>query len=100
MTFTVSGLDLHIKTHHPGCPRKAREALIAKIIVRDWRNLTMGNAVGITMENYLRHEISGYDNLLRLGVGRDEARRLIRPQVNAILQLWRNPSAPELTQPH
>jgi|GEM_PF-3304068 len=94
--FDPNELGMHLKAHHPGCPKRVRKKLISNIIERPWVGISLGGAVGITIENYLRHNISGYDNLLRLGIDRKYARKLIRPQIDAILALWRNPPTPNL----
>ena len=87
--FSASDLGQHIRQHHPNCPKTVRKALIRRIVAKPWVNANMGTAVGITIENYLRHEVSGYDNLLRLGIERDQARTLIRPQIDLILAIWK-----------
>ena len=37
----------------------------------------------------IRHEDTGYDELLMSGVGREEARAIVRDDVDAVLARWR-----------
>lgn len=52
-------------------------------------------AVGITMQNVLRHLLTDYDHMLLVGVDREEARRRVQPKVNAMIASWKRPPTAE-----
>jgi len=49
----------------------------------------MGAAVGIAMQNVLRHTMNDYDQLLLCDVDREDARRRVQPKVDAMGALWK-----------
>lgn len=87
-TFRYSTIERHIRRHHPGCPDFAVTHFAMDIAGRNWRNASLGQAVGITMQTFLRHEMTDYDTLLLHGVDRSEARRRVQPRVAAMLNSW------------
>ncbi|MDX1221188.1 DUF2293 domain-containing protein [Sinorhizobium medicae] len=89
--FDAETVSRHIAHFHPGCPQFAVEYIAEQIAAKTWRRATLGMAIGITMQNLLRHEMTDYDTLLLMGVGRVEARRRVQPKVNAMLRVWARP---------
>ncbi|WP_234837327.1 DUF2293 domain-containing protein [Sinorhizobium medicae] len=89
--FDVETVRRHIAQFHPGCPQFAVEYMAEQVAAKAWRRATLGMAVGITMQNLLRHEMTDYDTLLLTGMGRAEARRRVQPRVNAMLRAWAGP---------
>lgn len=89
-TFNLSAIERHIRHHHPGCPDFAVTYFTQDIASRDWLNASLGQAVGITMQTFLRHEMTDYDTLLLHGVDRSEARRRVQPRVAAMLNSWKS----------
>ena len=87
--FTLSAVERHIRRHHPGCPDFAVTYFAEQIAGRDWRDAPLGKAVGITLQTFLRHEMTDYDTLLLHGMSRDEARRRVQPLIKAMLKVWR-----------
>lgn len=86
--FDVETVRRHIAQFHSGCPQFAIEYIAQQVAAKTWRGATLGMAVGITMQNLLRHEMTDYDTLLLMGVDRAEARRRVQPRVAAMLRAW------------
>ncbi|MVO95506.1 DUF2293 domain-containing protein [Rhizobium leguminosarum] len=87
--FPLDAIEQHIRHHHPGCPDFAISYFSSEIAQRDWRDAPLGKAVGITMQTFLRHEMTDYDTLLLHGMDRAEAMRRVQPRVDAMLKTWR-----------
>lgn len=88
-TYSLSAIKRHIRRRHPGCPDFAIAYFANEIAGKDWRDASMGKAVGITMQTFLRHEMTDYDALLLTGMDRKEARRRVQPRINAMLRRWK-----------
>ncbi|MGR9150879.1 DUF2293 domain-containing protein [Rhizobium leguminosarum] len=88
-TFSEAKIENHIRHCHPGCPDFAVAFFVAEIAKKDWKGATIGKAVGITMQNVLRHTMTDYDRLLLEGVDRAEARRRVQPKISAMLVGWK-----------
>jgi hypothetical protein len=82
---------MHIAKHHPCCPDEIVEQIVARVDGRIWRPpVTIGAAVGIAADGFVRHNLTDYDRLMRVHrLSRDEARTAVRPEVIAILASWR-----------
>ncbi|AGG75734.1 DUF2293 domain-containing protein [Sinorhizobium meliloti] len=89
--FAVDDVRCHIRHHHPGCPEFAVDFFSAAVTDRAWQRCTLGTAVGIVMQVFLRHHMTEYDQLLLIGIEREEARRRVQPRINAMLATWRKP---------
>lgn len=87
--YLQAAVEQHIRHHHPGCPDFAVSYFANEIATRNWSNAPLGKAVGITMQTFLRHEMTDYDTLLLLGVDRSEARNRVQPRIDAMLKIWR-----------
>jgi hypothetical protein len=81
----------HVRIHHPGCSSAVRKAVAERICRRSWTEGTaLGAAVGITLENFARHERTEYDTLLKqFRLERDEARLAVRTELRDLLESWR-----------
>lgn len=66
---------------------------VGEIAKKDWQGASIGKAVGITMQNVLRHSMTDYDQMLLCGVERDEARRRVQPKINAMIAAWKKRNA-------
>lgn len=94
--FPIDVVERHIRKNHPGCPEFAVAQFSKKIAERDWRDASLGKAVGITLQTFLRHEMTDYDTLLLHGMDRAEAMRRVQPRVRAMLKnLRRKPERPD-----
>jgi hypothetical protein len=94
--YSVGAVERHIRRKHPSCPDFAIAYFADEIAGKDWRNASLGKAIGITMQTFLRHELTEYDTLLLHGMDREEARRRVQPRINAMLDSWRKkPKAPK-----
>jgi hypothetical protein len=88
-TYSLAAVKRHIRRKHPGCPDFAIAYFAKDIAGKDWRDASLGKAVGITMQTFLRHEMTDYDTLLLCGVDRNEARRRVQPKINKMIGCWR-----------
>jgi len=88
-TFPIEAIVEHLRRNHPGCPDFAVAYFAEVIAERDWKNASLGQAVGITLQNYLRHELTEYETLLLHGMDRKEARAKVQPRIDAMLKTWR-----------
>jgi hypothetical protein len=91
--FTPAAIEKHIRRKHPGCPDFAVAFFVREIAKKDWHGASIGKAVGITMQNVLRHSMTDYDQMLLCGVDRDEARRRVQPKINAMIAAWKKRKA-------
>ncbi|MDK1488643.1 DUF2293 domain-containing protein [Sinorhizobium sp. 7-81] len=87
--YSVGAVERHLRRKHPGCPDFAIAYFVNVIAGKDWLDASLGKAVGITMQTFLRHEMTEYDTLLLHGMDREEARRRVQPRINAMLQVWK-----------
>jgi hypothetical protein len=62
-----------------------------RVCSRGWtRDTTIGAAVGMTLENFVRHNLTDYDSLLAThGLPREEARQIVRGAIDVVLESWR-----------
>lgn len=93
--FSLPKVKQHLRRHHPGCPDFAIDYFANEIANRDWRRASLGQAVGITLQIFLRHEMTEYDTLLLHGMARGEARRRVQPKIDAMLRCWRSGQSSE-----
>lgn len=91
--FTKKAVARHIRKKHPGCPEFAVIYIAERIASKDWEAMTLGAAVGATMQGIMRHTMTDYDALLLAGVDRLEARKRVQPRVNSLLATWAKPRA-------
>ena len=89
--FTKVQVERHIRKKHPRCPDFAVIYIAEKIAGRDWEGMSLGGAVGTTMQGIMRHRMTEYDALLLAGIDRLEARKRVQPRVNALLATWGKP---------
>ena len=69
-TFPIEAIVEHLRRKHPGCPDFAIAYFSEEIARKDWKGASLGKAVGITMQNYLRHQMTDYETLLLTGMDR------------------------------
>ena len=90
-TFTFDAAARHIRKKHPGCPDFAITYMAQEISAKEWHGVSLGRAVGITIQGILRHRMTDYDALLLQGVDRGEARKRVQPKIEAMLKVWLKP---------
>lgn len=86
--FSRDAILQHIKARHPKCPDFAVSFFAEEVVKKAWSDAPLGMAVGITMQNVIRHLMTDYDQLLLCGVNREEARRRVQPRINAMIAQW------------
>lgn len=96
------GMAEVILRRFPGCPAERAEAIATHTAVRGSGRVGR-SAAGRALEEEVvaravvasvRHEDTGYDELLMTGVTRDEARHRVRDEVDALLAAWRSGPGP------
>ena len=92
--FSKEKVERHIRRNHPGCPDFAVTYIAQRVSDRDWQKLSLGAAVGIMMQTVLRHEMTDYDQLLLIGVERQEARRRVQWKIHRMLEMWKKKPEP------
>lgn len=93
--YLIENVIVHIRHSHPDCPDFAIQYFAAAVAAKDWKGTTLGQAVGITMQTFLRHEMTDYDTLLLHGMDRRDARRHVQPRIQAMLNTWQQKQLPE-----
>lgn len=93
-TFPEAEVREHLSRHHPACPVDFAETYVQRIAGRTWEPpTTLGHAVGLTIQNDVRHRLTDYDSLLRVpGLTRDEARLIVAGDVRSITRGWEEAS--------
>nr|WP_280953035.1 DUF2293 domain-containing protein [Rhizobium wuzhouense] len=86
--FKKESVLRHIRRHHPACPDFAAEYFANEVAARRWSDASLGKAVGIVMQTYLRHNMTDYDTLLLMGLNKDAARKRVQPRINAMIAHW------------
>jgi hypothetical protein len=85
----------------PGCPAGRAEAIARHAAVRGSGRVGRSaagraldeQAVTLAVVASVRHEDTGYDELLMAGVPREEARARVRPDIDRMLAAWQDPVA-------
>jgi hypothetical protein len=83
----------------PGCPAGRAEAIAQHAVVRGSGRVGRSaagralddQAVMLAVIASVRHQDTGYDELLMAGVPRGEARARVRPDIDRILAAWQDP---------
>jgi hypothetical protein len=88
--FTLERVLSHLDNKHPALPPELRNRFGSEIADRLWQPpVSLGQAVGIVMSTYVRHEQTDYDTLIRKHkLSRDEARQLVKAEHDEMLRLW------------
>jgi hypothetical protein len=90
--FQQQDVEDFIRREYPGCPEFAVAYFAAYICTtpKNWRDAPTAVAVDATMQNFLRHQFTDYEQLLLVGVRRKEARRRVQPKIDAMVAGWKN----------
>ncbi len=88
--FTLERVLSHLDNKHPALPPELRYRFGSEIADRLWQPpVSLGQAVGIVMSTYARHERTDYDALLhRHKLTRDEARQVVKAEHDEMLRSW------------
>lgn len=91
--FTRAEADAHIDQRHLFCPPAIRESITRRIIKRRWTSRLIGQAFRIASENFVHHEMTGYELLLdKQHIERQHALQMVAPEVRAIIRSWSGPA--------
>lgn len=90
--FDQAEVEDFIRREFPRCPDFAVAYFATQIctVPKNWRGAPIGEAVDVTMQNELRHQLTDYDQLLLVGVRRKEARRRVQPKIQAMIASWKS----------
>jgi len=58
--FTVEEVLAHLGQHHPSCPARIKRHIARRVATDPWIDASLGQAVGITMQNIVRHDMTNY----------------------------------------
>ncbi|MBP2446395.1 DUF2293 domain-containing protein [Rhizobium leguminosarum] len=99
--FVQAEVEDFIRQEYPACPEFAVVYFATRIctVPKNWRSAPISEAVDVTMQNMLRHQLTDYDQLMLIGVRRKEARRRVQPKVNAIIDGWKKQRPEMVAQP-
>lgn len=88
--FTLERVLSHLDNRHPGLPSELRQRFGNEIADRLWQPpVSLGQAVGIVMSTYVRHEQTDYDTLMRRHkLTREEARQVVKAEHDGMLESW------------
>lgn len=88
--FTLERVLSHLDNKHPGLPSELRQRFGNEIADRLWQPpVSLGQAVGIVMSSYVRHEQTDYDTLMRRHkLTREEARQVVKAEHDGVLEAW------------
>lgn len=88
--FTLERVLSHLDYKHPGLPSELRQRFGNEIADRLWQPpVSLGQAVGIVMSTYVRHEQTDYDALMRRHkLTREEARQVVKAEHDGVLEAW------------
>ena len=92
--FALERVLSHLDAKHPGLPPELRQRFGGEIADRLWQPpVSLGQAVGIVLSTYVRHEQTDYDTLMRRHkLARDEARQVVKAEHDELLKAWSAPS--------
>ncbi|PLW77929.1 DUF2293 domain-containing protein [Cohaesibacter celericrescens] len=76
--------------HFPHCPQEHSQPILEKVLMRDWdKKTSMTKAVSIVVHNYIRHQMTDYDQIIgKSGITRDEARIIVKHEVQDWFDYW------------
>ncbi|WP_426017945.1 DUF2293 domain-containing protein [Brevundimonas sp. DWR2-3-1b1] len=104
--FTLERVLSHLDNKHPGLPPELRQRFGGEIADRIWQPpVSLGQAVGIVMSTYVRHEKTDYDTLMRKhNLTCDEARQVVKAEHDELLKAWSKceiapPVSPDVKSP-
>jgi hypothetical protein len=81
-----------MKQKMPRCPAAHRNKISWLVQQRSWRDCTLSKAVGICAHSYIRHRLTDYHEWLdRSRLERDEARIIVKPELDEIFAYWIKP---------
>lgn len=88
--FALERVLSHLDNKHPGLPPELRDRFGGEIAERLWQPpVSLGQAAGIVMSTYVRHEQTDYETLMRKHkLTRDEARMVVKVEHDEMLRSW------------
>lgn len=87
--FSPTQVREHIGKCHPLCPADIQEKITYRIVTRSWSSSRIGRAFGIVSENFVRHELTSYETLMKKHrLTRAEARQVVASDIRDIIQSW------------
>ncbi|WP_188826069.1 DUF2293 domain-containing protein [Brucella endophytica] len=81
----------HRRIPLPACPELAVRYLALYVCTppKNWRGVSIEEAVDQSMQNTIRHQFTEYDQMLLVGVRRKEARHRVQPILDAVIAAWK-----------
>lgn len=81
----------HLERNHPGCPAKLKKRIARRVSERPWIEAqSLGQAVGIIMQNLVRHERTFYEEALQRAspADYDAIRKKANRRAVKLIQTW------------
>lgn len=87
--------------HFPYCPEDHKAQVLQRLIARDWTKKTrIVAALSIVVHNYIRHNLTDYEGLIRKGgLTRKEARLIAQPELDEWYEYWHSGHDPLKPEP-
>jgi len=74
----------------PACPHKHARRILKLVSARHWFDIKLGALVEQVAGNYVRHDLTDYDDLIdRHGLDPQEARVAVADEIADILRDWK-----------
>ncbi len=89
--FHLYEVEYFIRREYLACPEFAVRYFASFICTepKNWNHAPLAEAVDRTIQNFLRHQLTDYDQLTLVGVRRKEARRRVQPKIDAMIAAWK-----------
>jgi hypothetical protein len=88
----LAQLEIYLRVMYPGCPDPMHELILDYVRSKSrFGRLAEISAIAATI--VVRHNLTDYDMLLQMGLTREEARLLVKDEIQETLSNWRRDSA-------
>ncbi len=82
----------HFLARYGACPDALGEDIVRRVCERAWSPpVALGRAIDIVASSLVRHRMTDYEQLFDVqGLTREEARRIVEPEVESIIASWKS----------
>jgi hypothetical protein len=88
----LAQLDVYLQAMYPGCPESLHKLIVNYVRSKSrFGRLAEISAIAATI--VVRHNLTDYDRLLRMGLTREEARLVVKDEIQETLSIWKRNSA-------
>ena len=88
--FTRYEVEETLLIHFPYCPEERRQMIADRVMTHGWTcSTSIVTAVSIVVHTHIRHTLTDYETWLdRHGITRQEARLMVKPEVDDWFSYW------------